>query len=238
MDLRLRPRPPLIPQPDRPRQTSVGEIFSAMIDCAESSHLRSRTIAICAWPYLTSSSPGRSTASSVRRCFRNSMPAPAASARARLLRYLASDRERLTLAEATLRNQIESFELTRREAQIGFASDLSLREAQTTVETARVDTARYAGQIAEDINAVDLLVGTTVPASLLPRCLDEGLRALSPDIELPAGLPAELLERRPDVLEAERTLRAAGRGRTGAASNAWPGTELAAGSGRCLERSL
>jgi len=122
---------------------------------------------------------------------------------------LAADRERLALAGATLRSQSESYELTRREAEIGSASDLALREAQTTVESARVDVARYTGQIAEDIDALNLVVGTSVPPELLPRGLDDALNALSPEIELPAGLPSDLLTRRPDVLEAERTLRAA-----------------------------
>jgi multidrug efflux system outer membrane protein len=122
---------------------------------------------------------------------------------------LAADRERLALARETLRSQRESYELTRREAEIGSASDLALREAQTTVESARVDVARYTGQIAEDIDALDLVVGTSVPPELLPRGLDDALNALSPEIELPAGLPSDLLTRRPDVLEAERTLRAA-----------------------------
>ncbi len=122
---------------------------------------------------------------------------------------LAADRERLALAGETLRSQSESYELTRREAEIGSASDLALREAQTTVESARVDVARYTGQIAEDIDALNLVVGTSVPSELLPRGLADALNALSPEIELPAGLPSDLLERRPDVLEAERTLRAA-----------------------------
>jgi multidrug efflux pump len=122
---------------------------------------------------------------------------------------LAADRERLLLAEETLRSQNESYDLTRREAEIGSASDLSLREAETTVESARVDVARYTGQIAEDLNALNLVVGTPVPAALQPRRLDDALRALDPHIDLPAGLPSDLLERRPDVLEAEHTLRAA-----------------------------
>jgi multidrug efflux system outer membrane protein len=122
---------------------------------------------------------------------------------------LAADRERLALAGETLRSQSESYELTRREAEIGSASDLALREAQTTVESARVDVARYTGQIAEDIDALNLVVGTSVPPELLPRGIDDALHALSPEIELPAGLPSDLLTRRPDVLEAERTLRAA-----------------------------
>ena len=122
---------------------------------------------------------------------------------------LAADQQRLALAAQTLRSQSESYELTRREAEIGSASDLSLREAETTVESARVDVARYSGQIAVDRDARNLVVGMTVPEALQPHGIDDALHALDPGAELPAGLPSDLLERRPDVLEAERTLRAA-----------------------------
>ncbi len=144
---------------------------------------------------------------------------------------LAADRERLGLASETLRNQSESYELTRREAEIGSASDLSLREAQTTVESARVDVARYSGQIAEDVNALNLVVGAPVPDGLLPRGLADALHALSPQIELPAGLPSELLERRPDVLEAERTLRAANANIGAARAAFFPSITLTASEG-------
>lgn len=144
---------------------------------------------------------------------------------------LAADRERLALAEETLRSQTESYDLTQREARIGSASDLTLRQAQTTVESARVDVARYTGQIAEDIDALNLVVGTTTPPELLPRGLDDALNALSPTIELPAGLPSDLLERRPDVLEAERTLRAANANIGAARAAFFPQISLTASAG-------
>lgn len=144
---------------------------------------------------------------------------------------LASDRERLALAEDTLRSQSESYELTQREAQIGSASDLTLRQAQTTVESARVDVARYTGQIGEDLDALELLVGAPVPARLQPQGLDDALRALSPNLRLPPGLPSDLLERRPDVLEAERTLRAANADIGAARAAFFPSITLTASEG-------
>jgi multidrug efflux system outer membrane protein len=144
---------------------------------------------------------------------------------------LATDRQRLALAEQTLRSQAESLELTRREAEIGSASDLSLREAETTVESARADVARYSGQIASDVHALDLVAGTPVPAELLPIGLDEELHALDMGSELPAGLPSDLLERRPDVLEAERTLRAANANIGAARAAFFPSITLTASDG-------
>ncbi len=144
---------------------------------------------------------------------------------------LATDRQRLTLAGQTLRSQSESYELTRREAEIGSASDLSLREAQTTVETARVDVARYSAQVAVDVNALELIVGAPFPGELKPAGLDDAVHALDPDSELPAGLPSDLLERRPDVLEAERTLRAANANIGAARAAFFPSITLTASEG-------
>jgi multidrug efflux system outer membrane protein len=144
---------------------------------------------------------------------------------------LASDRQRLALAQLTLRSQSESLELTRREAEIGSASDLSLREAQTTVESARVDVARYSGQIAADVNALDLVVGTHVPDALQPLGLEDGVPMFDAAVEPPAGLPADLLERRPDVLEAERTLRAANANIGAARAAFFPSITLTASEG-------
>jgi multidrug efflux system outer membrane protein len=122
---------------------------------------------------------------------------------------LAADQESLALAQETFRSQNESYQLTVREAALGFASELTVRQAQTPVETARYDAARYAGLVAQDRNALELLVGAPLPDALLPRGLTEALEAIALNGNLPAGLPSDLMQRRPDVAEAEHTLRAA-----------------------------
>lgn len=116
---------------------------------------------------------------------------------------LAADRENLRLAQTTLDTQQTSYELILRSRDAGIASDLDLRQAQSQVEAARVDIARYAGQVALDENALDLLVGAPVGPSLLPSELgsDQALKDLSP------GLPSQVLLRRPDILAAEHQLK-------------------------------
>jgi multidrug efflux system outer membrane protein len=115
----------------------------------------------------------------------------------------------LTLARETLRNQSESYELTVREASLGFASDLAVRQAQTPVETARYDEARYTSLVAQDRNSLQLLVGASIPDELMPDGLAHALSAIALNGNLPAGLPSDLIQRRPDILESEHTLRAA-----------------------------
>ena len=117
----------------------------------------------------------------------------------------SADMARLALARETLRSQGESYDLTKARASKGYASELSLRQIQTSVDGARVDVARYTGQVAQDRNAMTLLLGAAVPDSLVPEPLSKQLDAL-PDV--PVGLPSELLLRRPDLLQAEHQLKA------------------------------
>ena len=118
---------------------------------------------------------------------------------------LAADRENLKLAQSTLETQQETYEMIRRRAEVGASSDLDLRQAQTRVDAARVDIARYTSQVALDENALTLLVGSPVPPDLLPDALSE----VAAPRDFTPGLPSEVLQRRPDILQAESQLRAA-----------------------------
>lgn len=118
---------------------------------------------------------------------------------------LAADSERLELAKETLAAQEASYELTRRRFELGVASELDLSQARTSVEAARVDIARYKAFIAQDLNALELLVGSPVPDELLPAELGSvtALRDIAP------GLPSDVLQGRPDILQAESELKGA-----------------------------
>lgn len=119
---------------------------------------------------------------------------------------LAADRERLRLAQETFASQKQSYDLTRRRFELGVASELDVRQAQTTMDTAQVDVARYTTLIRQDENALTLLLGTPLPEALKPG---GGMVEVTALADLPAGLPAEVLQNRPDVLQAERQLMAA-----------------------------
>jgi multidrug efflux system outer membrane protein len=118
---------------------------------------------------------------------------------------LAADRDKLRLARATLDAQQVSYDLILRSRDSGMASDLDLRQAESQVEAARVDIARYTGLVALDENALTLLASSPVPAPLLPSELGSDL--LLKDIS--AGLTSEVLLNRPDILTTEHQLKAA-----------------------------
>jgi multidrug efflux system outer membrane protein len=119
---------------------------------------------------------------------------------------LAADEEQWRLAQATLKTREESYALTEKRHELGAVSALDLEQSRTLVEGARADAARYAGQVAQDTNALTLLVGAPVETGLLPSGFGGQVTGLD---ALPAGLPSEVLLRRPDVLQGEHLLRAA-----------------------------
>ena len=140
---------------------------------------------------------------------------------------LAADRERLQLARDTLRNQRDAQALVKARVDGGVASPIDLRRAQTTVEAARADLARYTTQVAQDENALALLVGAPLRGDALATSLDP----VSTLDALPAGLPSEVLQRRPDILAAEHRLRAANAHIGAARAAFFPSVTLTAGGG-------
>ncbi len=119
---------------------------------------------------------------------------------------LAADQELLSLAQGTFDSQSTSLRLTERTFEIGTASRLDVAQAQTSVETARADIATYRTQVSQDTQALALLVGRPLDPQWLPGASRPRIDGL---VGLNAGLPSELLQRRPDVLAAERSLQAA-----------------------------
>jgi multidrug efflux system outer membrane protein len=118
---------------------------------------------------------------------------------------LAADRERLKLAFDTLESQQASYRLIQKRFTAGAASELDLHQAQTSVDAARVDVARFSTQVARDENLLTLVVGAQLPTELLPT----GFSAVGTLRELPSGVPSEVLQRRPDIMQAEHILRSA-----------------------------
>lgn len=118
---------------------------------------------------------------------------------------LAADQERLQLARETLASQRDSYKMTQRSFEAGIATALDFNQSRIAIETARSDVARYTAAVAQDRNALALVVGAQPAETLLADKLSNvaGLR------DIPAGVPSETLLKRPDVIQAERLLRAA-----------------------------
>jgi multidrug efflux system outer membrane protein len=130
---------------------------------------------------------------------------------------LASDRSLLLIAEDTAKSAETTVRLTQARLNGGVAPRTELRQAQTVLATALADRARQVTLVAQDKNALQLLVGAPVADTLLPNAIEDADGQLA---ELPAGLDSGVLLRRPDVVEAEYQLRAAN-ARIGAARAAF-----------------
>jgi outer membrane protein, multidrug efflux system len=115
---------------------------------------------------------------------------------------LGADSENRKLSESPLAAQQRTLELIQRSRDAGIASDLDVRQAQTQVEAARVDVARYAGFVELDRHALEELAATAIPAEMLP----ESLESVAPLKGVTPGLSSDVLLRRPDILAAEYAL--------------------------------
>lgn len=167
---------------------------------------------------------------------------------------LAADLDSLQLARDTLASQQASFDLTQRTRDLGGTSGLAVARARTTVDAARVEVARYVTLVAQDRNALELLVGRPLDEAWWPaRPVATGSPAARPAgasrpppaasapaydpppssllLDVPAGLPSEALLRRPDVRAAEQLLRAANADIGAARAALYPSISLTAAAG-------
>jgi len=125
---------------------------------------------------------------------------------AQLYYTLLGDEAALKVTRETLNTREDSFKLTKLKFDNGAASELDFRQSESLLENARASHALQTRLRAQDENALALLLGQGVPSDL-PGGLEltsQGLVA-----ELPAGVPSEVLARRPDVRQAEQQLIAA-----------------------------
>jgi multidrug efflux system outer membrane protein len=117
-----------------------------------------------------------------------------------------TDETLLNITRETLKNQNESYVLTQRMFGAGTSTELALRQAESTVDTARANVAQYNRLLAQDRDALQLLLGAPIPDSIdFSGGLDRGTMV----VELDEGIPSDVLVRRPDVLAAEHQLQSA-----------------------------
>jgi multidrug efflux system outer membrane protein len=120
---------------------------------------------------------------------------------------LAGDREHLALARETLESRQATLDLTMAQLAHGMSTELARHQAEEVVAVAQAEVARLTAQVAMDENALAVLVGVPVPELALPA---QAIADVKLRTSVEPGLPSELLTRRPDILEAEHRLWAAG----------------------------
>ena len=112
----------------------------------------------------------------------------------------------LKVTQDTLKSAQESYRITKLQFDNGTGSELDLRQSQTVVEQALANLQSQARLRAQAENSLTLLLGEPLPADLPPGMPLDNQNLLT---DIPAGLPSDLLTRRPDIMEAEQNLLAA-----------------------------
>ncbi len=143
---------------------------------------------------------------------------------------LLADEELLRITQQTLATREESFKLSKLRFDNGVTSELDFRQAESLTEAARVSLAQLVRQRALDQNALTLLLGQPLTGELaLPA--GKGLADAPMMVDVPAGLPSDLLTRRPDIRQAEQQLLAANADIGAARAAFFPRISLTASAG-------
>ncbi|WP_289846866.1 AdeC/AdeK/OprM family multidrug efflux complex outer membrane factor [Acinetobacter sp. Ac_3412] len=134
----------------------------------------------------------------------------------------------LKLAQQTLATQLNAYQLNQKRFDAGTDSEIPLRQAQISVETARHDAANYQTQVLQAQNLLNLLVGQQLPVDLLPQ---QPVKNISTNAVLSTGLSSELLNHRPDLKLAEYQLHEAGANIAVAKAALFPSIRLTGSAG-------
>jgi multidrug efflux system outer membrane protein len=119
---------------------------------------------------------------------------------------LAADLENLHLSQTTYDAQKASYDLIKRRFDVGLSSELDLNRVKSQVAMAQRNIARYTLRVAQDRNALRILVGS--PDPLPDELLPNDLAGVDPPSTIYAGVSSEVLLLRPDILQAEYQLKA------------------------------
>lgn len=140
---------------------------------------------------------------------------------------LQADQETLALVRDTLATYQDSLNLVERRYNAGVATSLELQQARTAVNGAKVSLAQFERQSVQSRNALNLLLGAKPSANIASAVPLSHFKFA----DLPVGLPAHLLQRRPDILRAEHELKAANANIGAARAAFFPSISLTANAG-------
>lgn len=134
----------------------------------------------------------------------------------------------LKLAEATVQSREQSLFIANKRFEAGIDPKLPSLQASASLENAKLAVLRAQSSILQSRNALQYLVGGAIPNELIPT---PAVSNITTQKIFSAGLPSELLRYRPDVLQAEYNLKAAGANIEVARAAYYPSISLASSVG-------
>lgn len=126
----------------------------------------------------------------------------ATSVAAGYLTLLSLD-EQLRVTRQTLKSREDAYNMAKRQFETGYTSRLELMQADSELRSTRAQILPLAHQIAQQENALSVLIGSN------PQAISRQDFAHLTPLALPSQLPSSLLNRRPDIVQAQRQLLAA-----------------------------
>ena len=139
----------------------------------------------------------------------------------------------LAITRDTVNTQTDSVKLTKLRLDHGVATKLDVLQAQQVLDTANAQIPDLERQIAQEENAISILLGN------YPQDVARGVSLVEQTLppEVPAGLPSSIIERRPDIREAEQSLIAANANIGVAKAEFFPQISLTGSGGGSFGRS-
>jgi outer membrane protein, multidrug efflux system len=139
----------------------------------------------------------------------------------------------LAITRDTVKTQTDSVKLTQLRLEHGVATKLDVLQAQQVLDTANSQIPNLERQLAQEENAISILLGN------YPQDIARGIPLVEQILppEVPAGIPSRLVERRPDIREAEQVLIAANANIGVAKAQFFPQIALTGGGGGSFGRS-
>jgi len=139
----------------------------------------------------------------------------------------------LRITRETVNTQTDSVKLTQLRLEHGVATKLDVLQAQEVLDTANAAIPDLERQIAQEEDAISILLG------YYPQDIARGTPLIAQTLppEVPAGLPSSIIERRPDIREAEQILVAANANIGVAKAQFFPQISLTGGGGGSFGRS-
>jgi outer membrane protein, multidrug efflux system len=119
--------------------------------------------------------------------------------------------QQLAIAQETLKTRQESFQLRTRRFEGGVTSELDMRQAEVELAAAQASVPSIEQNITKVASSLGILIGQN-PRDMIESGITRGkvLKQISLPVNVPVGLPSELLARRPDIQASEQSLKAAG----------------------------
>jgi multidrug efflux system outer membrane protein len=136
--------------------------------------------------------------------------------------------DQISLAKQTLQTVQDSYALNKATFDAGASTELDLRTAEGQVQTAKISMLSYERERQQAENYLVLLIGQSLPEKFSAAGSFNEAALLA---DIPAGLPSDLLQQRPDILAAEHTLKAANASIGAAKAAFFPAITLTASAG-------